>query len=728
MHSRIANLTIVVSLILMYQLNAQQREFVEGPYFAVHEGLDLEHFPLLKTNADVIISGAIADIRVTQVYTNRGNQPIEAVYVFPASTRAALYHMEMKIGDRVLTAEIQEKGKARQTYENAKEEGKRASLLEQHRPNVFQMNVANIMPGDQIEIDLRYTEFLIPEDQKYAFVYPTVVGPRYTGEDQKMASAGFTHTPYQPAVQKSSYDFDIQVKLKMGIPIAEIQSSTHRVNIEYEDLDKATVQLANDGKKHGDKDYILEYSLAGNEIQSGVLTFENGDENFFLVQLEAPELSSAPIMAPREYIFVLDVSGSMKGFPLDVSKELMKNLLTGLRTTDQFNIMFFAGSAYSLSDQSLNATADNIKRAFHIFNHMSGGGGTNMLNALKKSLALPKADGKSRSFIIITDGYISVEEEAFQLIGERLEDANFFAFGIGKSVNRHLIEGIAHAGRAEPFIVTNEKDAYKAAAKLKSYIEYPVMTDICLSYNGVTVYDLQPRSIPDLMARRPIFVFGKYQKGRNGSITVTGTTGDEIYRKNVNLSVPNTDTKALSYLWAREKIRYLDDFNTIRVNQARIDAITALGLKYNLLTKYTSFVAVDDIPVRDDDLTIRRVKQSLPMPEGVSNAAIGFEMELEEVVADMKKGKTILVDVFADDPTVKILVEAVMATFVNQIDGMDVLNYLVKNEVTISLKDSEIILLTQNRLPDVLRKSLLDLLKKAQLENVLNGVVRIQIN
>jgi Ca-activated chloride channel family protein len=631
----------------------------ESPYFQVVGENSKIEFPLLTTNADVNITGPIADVVLTQQYQNKGEEPIEAIYVFPASTRSAVYDMEMYIGDRVIKAKVQEKQQARITYQKAKEEGKRASLLEQHRPNVFQMNVANIMPGEIIKVVMKYTEFLIPEDQEYSFHFPTVVGPRYTGE----RSADWAAQPYSKSGKPPTSTFDINISIHTSIPIAAISCPSHKTSIKASSFG-LLVELEDDGKG-GNRDFILEYRLSDKKIETGIQTFSVNDENFFLCQVEPPSLTSNPEIAPREYIFIMDVSGSMRGYPLQVSKQLMRNLFGNLRPSDKFNIMFFAGSAFALSATSLYATKSNVSSALKKVDRNTGGGGTNMLGAIKKAMASPKEDGYSRSFVIITDGYVSVEEEAFDYVHQHLEDSNFFAFGIGSSVNRHLIEGLAHVGRARPFIVTNQSEAQHQANRLRKYIEHPVLTEINITGQGVDLYDLVPDHIPDLMAGRPIYFFGKYKNANNAYLEINGQNGCTPFYSKLNLPTPSDKNSALAQLWARETIKHLDDYNSLRSDQKRIDKITKLGIDYNLLTKYTSFVAVDHEIVNSSGAP-KVVKQVLPMPQGVSNTAIGFEMEVEEMTHNfisIKKVVDITVETNRNDlkQVAELLLEAILS-------------------------------------------------------------------
>ncbi|MDX1409527.1 MAG: VWA domain-containing protein, partial [Saprospiraceae bacterium] len=385
------------------------------------------------------------------------------------------------------------------------------------------------------------------------------------------------------------------------------------------------------------------------------MTYTDGEDHYFLCQVEPPRLATSPTIVPREYIFILDVSGSMHGFPLDVSKRLMRNLFSAINPSDRFNVLCFAGSAFTLHPQPVAATPQNISFAMHQLSQLRGSGGTELLPALQRALNVPKTPGYSRSFVIATDGYVTVEEAAFRLVHEKLNEANFYAFGIGSSVNRHLIEGLAHVGRGTPFVATDFEEANTVADRLQTYIEHPVMTDIVVNGRSTQLSASIPQHVPDLTAARPIYCFGKYQPSTDARITITGRIGGEPYSQSFMLPEPSSEHASLRYLWARETIRFLDDFNVVNTNQARIDEITRLGLEYNLLTKYTSFVAVDHEPVTDG--SPHQVKQPLPLPQGVSNLAVGFELELNLVDTG---ARTLTVDVLCSQKDVAAIVEVAL--------------------------------------------------------------------
>ncbi|MCB2221534.1 MAG: TonB family protein [Bacteroidetes bacterium] len=598
-----------------------------SPYFFVQsDDSEIDKLPLKSTSVEVNIAGVIADVKVKQVYQNEGSRPIEAMYVFPGSTRAAVYGMQMTIGERTIVAKIEERLKARQDYEEARQNGQSASLLEQQRPNVFQMNVANIMPGDRIVVELLYTELLIPEEGVYEFVYPTVVGPRYSNLPEDLASASdqWVSNPYTHEGEPPLYSFNLTVNLNAGMPVQDVVCPSHQADVQFVSSNEVKIDLPDVEKTGGNRDFILKYRLKGKQIQSGLLTYEGEEENFFLLMVQPPDHIKPEYIPPREYVFIVDVSGSMNGFPLDVSKTLLKDLIGHLRTSDKFNVLLFAGGSQLFSNQSVEANDANIKSAIQFLEKQRGGGGTELLPALKKALALKGTEDFSRTFVIATDGYVTVEKEAFDLIRENLGKANFFTFGIGSSVNRYIIEGMAHVGKGIPFVALDKNDARTLAVQFRNYVTNPVLTNIHVDFAGIDVYDVEPLEVPDVFSERPVLVYGKYRGNATGSVSVKGKTGSENFQWGIGFhrQKSSSSNSALKYLWARERIRLLDDYTNLAHFDDHADEMTALGLKYNLLTAYTSFIAIDS-EVRNEGGMQSTVKQPLPLPQGVSNYAVG---------------------------------------------------------------------------------------------------------
>ncbi len=601
-----------------------------SPYLYVAGG-DPAHdrVPLKKTWAEVDIAGVIAAVKVHQIFENAGKRPIEAIYVFPASTRAAVHAMRMKIGTRTIEAKIERKVEARAHYDAAKQAGQRASLLEQERPNVFTTSVANIMPGDRIEVELDYSELIVPENATYEFVYPMVVGPRYAGganpeTDRWMANPHLSEGMQEP------YAWNIKVRLQTGIGLKEVSSPSHKIAVDYLGPSTATIKLDQSGG--GNKDFVLRYRLAGDKIETGLLQYEEPTagldrpaEKFFALLVEPPKRPALADVPGREFIFLLDVSGSMNGFPIDTAKALMRNLLSKLRPTDHFNIACFSGANYVWSPSgSRLATAANIKEGLDVILKQYGSGGTELMGGLEAAYAIPHVGrGVSRTVVVVTDGYVGVEAKAFRFIRERLDQANLFAFGIGSSVNRALIEGMARAGLGEPFVVLGPQKAAEEAEKLRQMIDRPLLTDVAVRFGDSGAYEVAPEKIPDLLAERPLLIFGKYRGNQPTRIEISGRTGHGVFHHAVDLRPADArmENHALRALWARKWVEVLEDEFHMGGGKPVEDAITDLGLFYHLLTPFTSFVAIDSEIVNRAGKS-DTVRQPLPMPEGVSNYAV----------------------------------------------------------------------------------------------------------
>lgn len=584
---------------------------VRSPFFQVKDGdPGVDKLPLLRTDVSVDVSGVIADVTVRQTYKNGGTRPLNATYVFPGSTRAAVHGMTMTIGSRTVTAKIQEKGQARATYQRARSEGKSASLLEQDAPNTFTMNVANVMPGDRIEVELHYTELLVPDEGTYELVYPTVAPPRYG------------NGPGDPTIRDplAKQPLSFEATIGSAIPIASVSSPSHEIATEKASPSSVGVKLV--GEPNG-KDVILRYRLAGGEIQTGLMLFEGESENFFLLMVEPPKRVTPELIPPRELVFVLDVSGSMRGFPMDTARTLMRELVAGMGPADTFNVLLFSGGSRLFSPKSLPATKENLEKALAEVEVLDAGGGTELDAALKRALALPAGKGVSRSFLVITDGYVTGERDVMRHVRENLGEANVFSFGIGTGVNRYLVEGLAKAGMGAPFVVTKKEEAREAALRFKKYVEAPVLTDLKVDFGNFDVHDVEPASIPDVLAERPVIVHGKWRGKPSGDVTLTGTTGRGGYSKKLAVAAakPEERHRALRHLWARTRIANVSDFSFGKQTDDEKKIVTALGLEYSLLTKYTSFVAVHE-EVRNLAGKAQDVAQPLGMPSGVSELAV----------------------------------------------------------------------------------------------------------
>ncbi|MCM1124058.1 MAG: VIT and VWA domain-containing protein [Eubacterium sp.] len=641
-HRKILCFLSMLLLLTSYVPTAHAEEKTENedktrsPYFYVEsEEIGVDSFPLKSTDVTTTIQGIIADTYVVQTYANEGTKPINASYVFPASTKVTIHGMQMRIGNQTVTATIKEKEEAKEEFETAKSEGKSASMLSEQRANVFTMDVANIMPGDKVEIELHYTELITPCEGVYEYVYPTVVGPRYVGPvmDDTGNREEWAATPYLPEGTTPSDEYHIDVTVSSGVPITSLTSSSHEIHIGWDENTTAHVSLADPADYAGNRDFILDYKLNGEQISTGLITSQNEKENTFMLMIQPPERYETEEIPPREYIFVLDVSGSMYGFPLDTAKKLINNLVSGLRETDTFNLILFSGNSLKLAPRSLPATKENINKAIRMINGQDGAGGTELASALEDALRIPEEKNTARSIVIISDGYVYGESEVFDLINDNLNKADFFSFGIGTAVNRHLINGIATIGQGESFVVTDEDEAPEAAERFRTYIQSPVLTDIEVSFEGFDAYDVEPATLPTLYAQKPIVLLGKWKGEAAGTIKVKGMTGGGAYSESIHVAdAISGQNDAVGYLWARKRVERLTDYGASGDNPEVQQEVTQIGLNYHMITPYTSFIAVLDV-VRNPDGEGTDVDQPLPLPLEVSNLAVGYRVGSEPNMA-----------------------------------------------------------------------------------------------
>lgn len=579
-------------------------EEVCSPYFFVKSNdPNKSWMPLKSTRAYVEITGNIANVKVEQVYENKSKRKLDAIYIFPGSTRAAVYGLDMTIGKRTIHAKVKEREQARREFNEARDAGKRATLLEQDRPNVFKMEVTNIGPGEKIKVEMYYTELLEYRDKIYEFVYPTAVGPRYSTANEE-----YVQRSVEQLMSRHQPKFNVQVVIDGAIPVQSVASPSHALKMNRITENATAVVMQNPEDEALGKDFILQYGLQGGEVMSGLTLYEHKDEKFFLFMMQPPKEPKERMLMPREYIFIVDVSGSMHGYPLEVSKTILRKLISSLKPTDRFNVLLFESSRAMLSDVSLPATQANIDKAMAVIDRRKGGGGTDLYAALQTAFQYkdPALDDYARTFIIATDGYVSVESKAFQLIRDNLNQATFVPLGIGTGVNRYLIEGMAWAGASEPFIITNRTEAEAIGERLIQTISQPMFSHMEVNWGDLQAYDVYPEKIPDVFTDRPVVVFGKYKGAAKGVVEVNGKTVMGDFKMKLPLSsATRSKNQALRYLWARNKVKYLSDYASVfdqgvqyyyrtGENSKHKQQIIDLGLKYNLLTAYTSFLAVDD--------------------------------------------------------------------------------------------------------------------------------------
>ncbi len=631
-----------------------------------------EFCPLKHTDVDAEISGFLARVTVTQEFVNPSADKVEAIYTFPLPEDSAVDDMTMEVGGRVIRGLIKKREEAQQIYQQARRTGHTAALLDQERPNIFTQSVANIPPGGSVKVKISYSEVLKYEAGVYEFVYPMVVGPRYIpGNITGKQAGGFAHdtdqvpdasriTPVAAGVHRgvrgsrAGHDISLQVRLDAGVDIHEMKSLLHEVDVQHRSSHSATVRLKNEGEIPN-RDFVLKYDVGGAQIGDALLTHalgrerdglgsENpggGDTNatrgYFSFILQPPDRVADEDATARELIFVLDTSGSMYGFPLNMAKKTMRRAIENMRPGDTFNFITFAGDTRVLFPQPVAPTAANIQQAIAFMESQQGGGGTEMMKAIRTALgdyftecppdakcaAQRPAGNALRVVCFMTDGYVGNDMAILDEI-QKHPEARVFSFGIGTAVNRFLLAKMAEAGRGEAEFVTREEDAKPAADRFYERVHTPVLTDISIDWNGLPVTDVLPARPLDLFSAKPLVLTGRYSYPASGTIKLRGKRAGKPFERAIKVTLPGREdaNQSLAQLWARTKIHDLmsQDWNGAQnqnMKPALQSAITQLGLDYRLMTQFTSFVAVEEQSVVEGGRT-RTIQVPVEVPQGVN--------------------------------------------------------------------------------------------------------------
>ena len=610
-----------------------------------NEGKPTQAFPLKHTDVSIQVSGPLARAQVTQQFENPYSDKIEAVYTFPLPQNAAVDDMTLTVGDRVVKGTIKEREEARAIYEAAKRRGNVAGLLDQDRPNIFTQSVANILPGEQISITISYVQTLFYDGGVYSVVFPMVVGPRYIpgqplaqepssqplgggwayDTDQVPDASHITPPVLKPGT-RSGHDLSLSVKIDAGVPIRHVQSKTHEIAVTNSKASQAEVNLKQE-TTIPNKDFILTYAVAGEDIRDAGLTHRNGKNGFFTLLLQPPDRVKTDEVTPKELVFVLDTSGSMSGFPIEKAKETMRLAIDGLNPRDTFNLITFAGDTHILFPEPVPATPSNVRKAQSFLESRRGGGGTEMMKAIRAALDPSDSQEHLRIVCFMTDGYIGND---MAIVGEIQKHANarVFAFGIGSSVNRFLLDKMAEHGRGEVEYVGLQDDGSAAARRFHERVQHPLLTDISVDWDGLDVSEVYPKRLPDLFSAKPLVLTGRYATPGKATIRLRGkVAGHSVVRK-IEVEFPGFEPEhdVLATLWARTKIGDLmaQDYNGIQQGNPKSDvreAITQLGLDYRLMTQFTSFVAVEELIITEGGQP-RRVEVPVELPDGVSYEGI----------------------------------------------------------------------------------------------------------
>ncbi len=648
-------------------LNTMQNAADEEPAGEVVALVNGRHIslPLLKADYNVDVEGNVATVVLTQTFLNTSPVPLNARYLFPLNQKSAVFAMEMKVGEEVIKAIIKRKEDAKKTFKAAKQAGKTASLLTQHRPNMFTQDIANLMPGKPVSIRLSYLQKIPKIDDAYELVIPMVVGPRYEGriEPPLADSLGIDdQTPIESdessarkvdaTINVSGWNIDklpaypgiighnapgiidpkrvaLSLKLEAATPISGVYSHTHALKIEGDEKKRAI--KFEQGRVIDNRDLILRYELSQQrKVAAGILSHHDERGGFLSLAIEPPKMAAEKSITPRELVFVLDTSGSMGGQPIDASKAFMEAALSAMRPTDYFRILRFSNNTSHFATGAVRATPSNVKNAQHFVSGLSASGGTELNNAINAAFDTVQPQGTMRIVVFLTDGYIGSDRHVIKTVANRIGDARIYAFGVGNSVNRFLLDGMAREGRGRARYVGIGETASEAALALAGDLRSPLLTDIEINWNGLTVSQQTPARIPDLFSGGGVNVYARYDKPGQHRIFLEGLVNGRKASLPIDINLaarandePSPKGNAIPLLWARETIFNKNREYTIggAHDSSLSEEITQLGLEFSLQSRFTSFVAVSKKVYNKTPEQAKSAMVPLPKVLGVSTGA-----------------------------------------------------------------------------------------------------------
>ena len=596
--------------------------------------------PTLKTDVQIIVTGVIARAIVTQEFTNPGKDWAEGIYVFPLPETAAVDHLRMKVGERLIEGQIKERGEAKKVYEQAKQEGKRASLVEQERSNIFTTSIANIAPRDIITIEIEYQETVRFDQGAFSLRFPMVVGPRYIPgipvlvEDQPQAGQGMAldtdrvpdasrvTPPFEQPAYGSINPVSLSVDLAPGFPLGKLESASHPILVIPESDGRRHISLRQDTVP-ADRDFQLTWQPAPGQNPTATLFTQqqNGATYAFMMVMPPATVGKEAVGLPRETIFIIDTSGSMSGTSIEQARAALLMALPRLTARDTFNVIEFNSIVHALFPTPQPVTTATMRKAMKFVDRLAANGGTEMLPALTQALKAPADAQRIQQVIFLTDGQVGNETELFELIRQRLGPRRLFTVGIGSAPNSHFMRKASEFGRGTFTHIGNVNEVKEKMDALFRKLEHPVLTEIRLEGTGLDGAELFPSRIPDLYDGEPIVVAIKHQSLPD-EVTIQGKEGSTPWK--VTLSLTQSPAReGLSVYWARQKIAALMDHERSGQDDATLrQAILDVALPHHLVSKYSSLVAVDVTPVRPLDKSLIGHTMKTNLPDGQDSQAM----------------------------------------------------------------------------------------------------------
>jgi Ca-activated chloride channel family protein len=574
--------------------------------------------PLEHTTVTAQVVGPLNTVAVTQRFTNPFSEPVELEYLFPLPHTAAIVDFELRIGSRTIQGDLQEIEQAREDYEKARREGRYAGLLEERRPNLFAVRIANVLPGEALLTTMRYQERLAYDDGCYAFIFPMGLTPKYHSPGNPEESRG-VDAPIAGAGEHIG-GVEISLAVDAGLPYGDPSSPSHKIETARLDDRRFSVRLGE--LSIPDHDFVLRYPVARDKVSMAAWRAKGPDADYFFASLLPPAVEGAPSEPPaREFIFVLDRSGSMSGGPIGQARNALRACLRSLNPQDQFSLLLFDNQLEWYRPKPCQVSQAEIDQADAYLSQVEGRGGTEIIPALQAALAQPYDEKYQRYIVFLTDGAVSAEERAFDQVRRNIGKARLFTFGIGPSVNRALLGRLAQLGRGTAEFLQLDEDIEGAILRFQDRVSFPALTDLSLGWENGKAWDVYPASLPDLFIGQPLEIVGRIKPDGSAPVRleVTGQAGKEKVRMQLTFPGEAGPEPAVARAWARARV---DDLleggaaGTKAPHQVRSEVI-GLAIEQRLVTPYTAFVAVDSQPAVKDGKPLRTIYVAQPLPAGL---------------------------------------------------------------------------------------------------------------
>ncbi|SMF75676.1 Ca-activated chloride channel family protein [Tistlia consotensis] len=605
-----------------------ERPVADAPTFAA---------PLVHSEVSIEVHGPIERTTVRQYFLNPSDDWLEGTYVFPLPEQSAVDRLTMVVGERRIEGEIHEKQEARRIYEQARAEGRQAGLLSSERPNVFTTAVANVGPRQAVSIEIAYQQRVRYDAGRYELRFPLVVAPRYTPGGPSLVAVpmpprpgaapgapkvvpiaerrgqqdGEAPTPqaergdlFGPVVDPASGRLvptaAISVHLDAGLPLAGIDSPSHRVTVSDLPDGSQRIDLAS-GPVAADRDVVLRWQpKIGAEPQAAVFAEQVGGETYLLASLLPGSAPAAALERPRDLILVVDNSGSMFGASMDQAKAAVGLALRRLKPTDRVNVIRFDDTTESLFDKARPATPEVLAEARRFVDALHADGGTEMLPALQSALGEPSEPGRLTQIVFVTDGAVSNERQLFEALSAGLGERRLFTVGIGSAPNSWFMTKAAELGRGSFTYVGSSDTVESGMAALFRKLESPAMTDVTARWTGAGAVEMVPARLPDLYVGEPVELAARLPgvplDRLSGTLELQGARGGRSWQASLPLDRLES-REGVSAIWARAKLDELDNALAEGRDESAVRAeAVPLALEHRLVTRWTSLVAVDRGP------------------------------------------------------------------------------------------------------------------------------------